>query len=81
MQRFDDLLEGRLLLKYRIKDSAHGLGARGGWRMIAVLDPQTKVLYPIMIYPKKKWEVPDDEDLGKRVAALAFALRQLEFPE
>ena len=80
MQRFDDLLEDRLLLKYRFKDSARKEGGRGGWRMIAILDLKTKVLYPIMIYPKKEWDVPDDEDLTKCVADLARAIRQPDLP-
>jgi len=80
MQRFEDLLDGRLLLKYRFKDSQHREGARGGWRMIAVLDPKTRALFPIMIYPKKVWDVPNDEDLRQRVASLAMALRQRELP-
>lgn len=80
MQRFEDVLEGRLLLKYRFKDSAHREGARGGWRMIAVLDPKTMDLYPILIYPKKKWEVPEEDDLSKSVSNLAIALRQRDLP-
>ncbi len=81
MQRFESLLEGRLLLKYRFKDSHHREGARGGWRMIAIFDPKMRILHPIMIYPKKIWEVPSDADLGQCVANLGMALRQRELPD
>lgn len=81
MQRFDDVLEGRLLLKYRFKNSSRSEGSRGGWRMIAIFDPPTRTLYPIMIYPKKEWELPGEEDLTRSVVNLAIALRQLNFPE
>lgn len=48
--------------------------------MIAIFDPKTRVLIPIMIYPKKAWEVPSDEDLRLCVANLGTALRQRELP-
>lgn len=80
VQRFEDLLADRFLLKYRYRDSARREGARGGWRILAILDPPTKCIYPIMVYPKKAWEMPSGEDLRKCVSNLSTALRQLNLP-
>jgi hypothetical protein len=33
-----------------------------------------------MIYPKKVWEMPSDEDLRKCVSSLGTALRQPNLP-
>jgi len=51
----DDILQGFLLHKYRVKNKRAKEGASGGWRFFALFDKGNSVLYPIIVYPKKAW--------------------------
>lgn len=66
------------LNKYRYKDTASREGASGGWRFYAVLDKETNILYPIIVYPHKKWADASDEDIKKCINELLQILRQRE---
>lgn len=44
---------GRAVWKYRCKQSDLQRGAQGGYRIIALYEPATAVLYPILLYAKR----------------------------
>ena len=48
----DDLF----LYKYRQNSSDIRRGASYGWRIIAFYERSRSILYPIVVYPKTKWE-------------------------
>jgi hypothetical protein len=68
--RFQNVLNQFLLFKYRQKNKAAREGTRGGWRIYALFDVETSILYPIIVYPKKEW--PDASD-----AAIIAAIREV----
>jgi hypothetical protein len=50
-----EILGDFLLFKYRAKNKSAKEGASGGWRFYALFDRSRAILYPIIVYPKKKW--------------------------
>ena len=77
MPRFSALLGGRKLFKYRQKNSGAREGARGGWRIIAILVPDTAVLYPIIVYPKKEWPDADDDTVKAGIKEIIAILTSM----
>lgn len=51
-----DILGDFLLFKYRAKNKAAREGASGGWRFYALYDKTNRIVYPIIVYPKKAWQ-------------------------
>ena len=68
--RFADVLKGYLLFKYRQKNSAAKEGASGGWRILALYNPKTHTLYPIIVYPKKAMADADDDSINAAITEL-----------
>ena len=68
--RFGEVLKGYHLLKYRQKDRASREGASGGWRILALYDPTTDTLYPIIVFPKKAMENADEDTINDAVTEL-----------
>jgi hypothetical protein len=64
------------LHKYRHKDTASGEGASGGWRFYAILDKETNILYPIIVYPHKAWQDAHDDEIKKCVDEILSILKQ-----
>lgn len=60
--RFSAVLGGDVVLyKYRQKNSQAREGARGGWRIYALFQKTTSILYPVIVYPKKEWDDATDD--------------------
>jgi hypothetical protein len=55
------------LHKYRHKDKASGEGASSGWRIYAVFDKGSNILYPIIVYPHKEWQDAHPDEIKKCV--------------
>ena len=64
------------LHKYRYKDTASGEGASGGWRFYAIFDKETRILYPIIVYPHKQWPDASDDEIKKCVDEIVLILKQ-----
>lgn len=75
--RFAPVLQGYLLFKYRQKNKAAREGARGGWRIYALFDRDRRIVYPILVYPKKEWADASDQDIIECVRELVNILRNL----
>lgn len=69
------------LHKYRYKDTASGEGASGGWRFYAVLDKETSILYPIIVYPHKKWADASDDEIKKCINEILGILKQRDLDQ
>jgi hypothetical protein len=76
MPRFTEILGGYTLHKYRQKNSAAKEGASGGWRIVAIFDKSARVLYPIILYPKKAMSEASDKQITECVLGLLKILQQ-----
>lgn len=76
VSRFSAILGDFDLYKYRQKNRAAKEGARGGWRIYALFDKKSNVLYPIIVYPHKEWADASDKHITECVKELLDILRQ-----
>lgn len=60
--------------KYRQNSSDIGRGASYGWRIQAIYDRQSGVLYPILVYPKTAWQDASDETIVAAINELLAVL-------
>jgi hypothetical protein len=66
------------LHKYRHKDKSSGEGASSGWRIYAIFDNDTEILYPIIVYPHKKWADAHPDEIKKCVDEIIAVLKKRE---
>ena len=67
-----------VLHKYRYKDTANREGAKGGWRIYAILDRASGTLYPIIVYPHKACNDASPDYIQTCVDELMKILKQRE---
>jgi hypothetical protein len=74
--RFGDVLGDFALHKYRQRNKAAKEGASGAWRIYALFNRETNVLYPIIVFPKKAWADASDRHVTECVKELVQILRE-----
>lgn len=72
--RLADLLGTLLLYKYRQNSSDLRRGSSYGWRVYALFNPETGIMYPIFLFPKTKYQDCSDEELAAAVRELRAIL-------
>jgi hypothetical protein len=67
------------IYKTRCKDSCHGIGASGGWRIYYALNKEMRKAFLLFLHHKREYELPRLDYLVQKVErALESGLKELQ---